>query len=116
MLRYGVTIFLSAFMLFEVQLILAKRILPWFGGAPAVWTTCMLFFQFLLLGGYAYAHGLVARLSLPAQRRLHLGLLAVSAALLLGLWAAWGNPILPDADWKPADSRSEEHTSELQPP
>jgi len=106
MFRYGITIFLSAFLLFEVQLILAKRILPWFGGAPAVWTTCMLFFQFLLLGGYAYAHGLVARLSLPAQRRLHLGLLAVSALLLLALWAAWGNPILPDASWKPSDSHA----------
>lgn len=71
MLRYGSTIFLSAFLLFEVQLILAKRILPWFGGAPAVWTTCMLFFQ-LLLGGYAYAHGLVAHLAPVWQCRLRL--------------------------------------------
>lgn len=104
MFGYGFTIFLSAFLLFEVQLILAKRILPWFGGAPAVWTTCMLFFQFLLLGGYAYAHGLVARLTLSAQRRLHLGLLAVSVLLLLAMWSVWGNPILPDADWRPTDS------------
>ena len=104
MFRYGITIFLSAFLLFEVQLILAKRILPWFGGAPAVWTTCMLFFQILLLGGYAYAHGLVARLSFAAQRRLHLGLLAVSVLLLFAMWSSWGNPILPDADWRPADS------------
>ncbi len=104
MLRYGITIFLSAFLLFEVQLILAKRILPWFGGAPAVWTTCMLFFQLLLLAGYAYAHGLAAHLSATAQRRLHLALLAVSLALLVILWTAWGNPILPDAGWKPADS------------
>ena len=104
MLRYGVTIFLSAFLLFEVQLILAKRILPWFGGAPAVWTTCMLFFQLLLLAGYAYAHGLAAHLSLTAQRRLHLALIAVSFGLLALLWGAWGNPILPDADWKPQDS------------
>jgi len=104
MLRYGVTIFLSAFLLFEVQLILAKRILPWFGGAPAVWTTCMLFFQLLLLAGYAYAHGLAAHLSPTAQRRLHLALIAVSLGLLALLWSAWGNPILPDADWKPQDS------------
>ena len=104
MLRYGITIFLSAFLLFEVQLILAKRILPWFGGAPAVWTTCMLFFQLLLLAGYAYAHGLAAHLSLTAQRRLHLALIAVSLGLLALLWSAWGNPILPDADWKPQDS------------
>ncbi|TAM47433.1 MAG: ferrichrome ABC transporter permease [Gammaproteobacteria bacterium] len=104
MLRYGITIFLSAFLLFEVQLILAKRILPWFGGAPAVWTTCMLFFQLLLLAGYAYAHGLAAHLSATAQRRLHLALLSASLVLLAILWTAWGNPILPDADWKPADS------------
>jgi hypothetical protein len=104
MFGFGITIFLSPFLLFEVQLILAKRILPWFGGAPAVWTTCMLFFQILLLGGYAYAHGLVARLPLAAQRRLHLGLLAASVLLLLALWSAWGHPILPDADWRPADS------------
>ena len=104
MLHYGVTIFLSAFLLFEVQLILAKRILPWFGGAPAVWTTCMLFFQLLLLAGYAYAHGLAAHLSMTAQRRLHLALIAVSLGLLALLWSAWGNPILPDADWKPQDS------------
>ncbi len=104
MRRYGATIFVSAFLLFEVQLILAKRILPWFGGAPAVWTTCMLFFQLLLLAGYAYAHGLAAHLSAKMQRRLHLALLATSLALLAVLWNAWGNPILPDADWKPADS------------
>ncbi len=104
MLRYGITIFLSAFLLFEVQLILAKRILPWFGGAPAVWTTCMLFFQLLLLAGYAYAHGLAAHLSMTAQRRLHLSLIVVSLGLLALLWVVWGNPILPDADWKPPDS------------
>ena len=53
---FGLTIFLSAFLLFWVQLLLGKYILPWFGGTPAVWTTCMLFFQVLLLGGYIYAH------------------------------------------------------------
>src|SRR6476620_10565596 len=55
-ISFGLTIFLSAFLLFWVQLLLGKYILPWFGGAPAVWTTCMLFFQVLLLGGYIYAH------------------------------------------------------------
>ena len=52
------TIFVSAFLLFQVQPVISKKILPWFGGSPAVWTTCMLFFQVLLLGGYAYAHWL----------------------------------------------------------
>ena len=50
--RYAVTIFLSAFLLFQVQPLIARYILPWFGGGPAVWTTCMLFFQTLLLAGY----------------------------------------------------------------
>ena len=50
------TIFVSAFLLFQVQPIISKMILPWFGGSPAVWSTCMLFFQMVLLAGYAYAH------------------------------------------------------------
>ena len=48
---YAWAIFLGAFLAFEVQLVLAKALLPWFGGAPAVWTTSMLFFQALLLAG-----------------------------------------------------------------
>ena len=54
---YAATIFLSSFLLFLVQPLIARLILPWFGGSAAVWTTCMLFFQVLLLAGYAYAHG-----------------------------------------------------------
>ena len=61
-------IFLGAFLLFQVQLIIAKAILPWFGGAPAVWTTCMLFFQTLLLAGYA---GEEQRLEEEHARRPH---------------------------------------------
>jgi len=52
---YAVTIFLSSFLLFLVQPLIAKQILPWFGGSAGVWTTCMVFFQSLLLAGYAYA-------------------------------------------------------------
>lgn len=106
MLPYAVTIFLSAFLLFEVQLFLAKYILPWFGGVPAVWTTCMLFFQVLLLGGYGYAHWLTGVRSLRTQRAIHLALLAASLAVLLGLAAAWGTPLLPDSGWKPAADES----------
>src|SRR6266540_6926461 len=53
---FALTIFWSAFLLFQVQPLIAKFILPWFGGGPGVWTTCLLFFQVLLLGGYTYAH------------------------------------------------------------
>ncbi|MCS7102134.1 MAG: fused MFS/spermidine synthase [Burkholderiaceae bacterium] len=77
----ALTIFLSAFLLFLVQPVVAKQILPWFGGTSAVWTTCMVFFQVLLLGGYAYAHG-ITRLGATTQARLHTALLAASLAFL----------------------------------
>src|ERR1700704_5407824 len=75
---YAVTIFFSAFLLFEIQPIIAKIVLPWFGGSAAVWTTCMLFFQVVLLLGYLYAHLAVRRLQPRAQILLHIGLLAAS--------------------------------------
>src|SRR3990172_13141358 len=100
MFRYGGTIFLSAFLLFEVQLILAKYILPWFGGAPAVWTTCMLFFQVLLLGGYAYAHLISSRLSPGGQKWVHLLLLLASVLLLISLGRIWETPITPGTNWR----------------
>ena len=95
------TIFLSAFLLFQVQLIIAKFILPWFGGTPAVWTTCMLVFQLLLLAGYAYAHLLQGRLAPATQARLHVALLMISVAVLAMLAVWWKRPLLPDATWKP---------------
>src|SRR5438046_8959612 len=61
-MAHAATIFLSSFLLFLVQPLIARLILPWFGGSAAVWTTCMLFFQVLLIGGYAYAHALNAKL------------------------------------------------------
>src|SRR5688572_13473075 len=85
---YAGAIFLGAFLAFEVQLVLAKSLLPWFGGAPAVWTTCMLFFQALLLAGYAWAHAAVRLLTPRAQGGLHLGLLVLALACL---------PIVPTA-------------------
>jgi SAM-dependent methyltransferase len=94
MLAFGLTIFWGAFLLFLVQPLIAKFILPWFGGSPAVWTTCMLFFQILLLGGYAYAHFSISRLKSRQQVILHLALLAVALALL---------PITPGDHWKPLD-------------
>jgi SAM-dependent methyltransferase len=89
---YALTIFTSAFLLFQVQPIIAKIILPWFGGSSAVWTTCLLFFQIVLLLGYLYAHGIAQYLAARPQRRLHTLLLALSVLAL---------PILPRAGWKP---------------
>jgi SAM-dependent methyltransferase len=89
---YAVTIFVSAFLLFLVQPILAKQILPWFGGTAAVWTMCMVFFQFVLLLGYAYSHWLASTFSPKRQATIHLALLVLSLAFL---------PIIPDASWKP---------------
>ena len=93
MLVYAATIFTGAFLLFQVQPLIGKYILPWFGGGPGVWTTCMLFFQVLLLGGYAYAHVSSRRLKPRAQVILHLVLLAAALALL---------PITPADYWKPS--------------
>ncbi len=93
MLLFATTIFGSAFLLFLVQPIVAKQILPWFGGSAAVWTTCLVFFQTTLLLGYLYADVVVRRLAPRAQVRLHVALLALSLVLL---------PIVPGAFWKPA--------------
>jgi len=106
MLPYASTIFLSAFLLFQVQLLLAKSILPWFGGAASVWTTCMLFFQTLLLIGYSYSHWLVQRPRLASQGHIHLLALSVAAGALILTGLAWGMPLLADASWKPGPDNS----------
>src|SRR5262252_5635400 len=90
---HAATIFLSSFLLFLVQPLVARLILPWFGGSAAVWTTCMLFFQALLLAGYGYAH--VLEKKLPQGRLqpiLHTLLLVAAVATL---------PISPSEAWKP---------------
>ncbi|MDV6032428.1 MAG: spermidine synthase [Phycisphaera sp. RhM] len=97
MLRYALTIFTSAFLLFQVQPIIGRFILPWFGGGPSIWTSCMLFFQAALLGGYLYSHLLCAKLSVRSQAWIHLAVLAVSVLLL---------PIAPDETWKPLPDQS----------
>ena len=91
-LTFAITVFVSAFLLFQIQPLISRVILPWFGGSPAVWTTCMLFFQAVLFAGYAWAHILNRFLRLRSQLLLHAALLVVSAVLL---------KILPDADLKP---------------
>ena len=99
---YALTIFLSAFLLFQVQPLISRHILPWFGGSTAVWSAAMLFFQAALLGGYAYAHWLAVKEGSPVRSRIHPGLLGVSALALVVGALAWGAPLLPDAAWKPA--------------
>ena len=96
----AIVTFLSALLLFMVQLLMGKLLLPWFGGTPAVWSTCMLFFQVLLLAGYAYAHGLT-RLPDGMQGRIHAALLVFATVLLGAAWWRWGSPLIPDASWKP---------------
>jgi spermidine synthase len=99
MLYFTVAIFLSAFLLFQVQPMIGKFILPWFGGTPAVWSTALLFFQAMLTGGYAYAYWLVKR---PKQGWIHLALLGMTLALLTTLGLVWSSPITPPADLRPA--------------
>ncbi|MDM0054753.1 spermidine synthase [Variovorax fucosicus] len=94
-LLFAGTIFTSAFLLFLVQPLIAKQILPWFGGSAAVWSICMVFFQVVLLAGYAYSDAVTRRLSVRMQARLHVSLLLVSLAFL---------PIVTHARWKPAGS------------
>jgi len=91
----ALAILLGAFLVFQVQPIISKMILPWFGGGPAIWTTCLLFFQLALLGGYFYAH-LLSKFLKPVQQGIVHGGLLVLALLFL--------PITPDAAWQPADS------------
>ncbi len=90
---YGFTIFASAYLLFQVQPLIARFILPWFGGGPGVWATCLLFFQVALLAGYSYAYVISRALTVRWQAAVHVVLLAVSLAVL---------PITPDAGWIPA--------------
>ncbi|MBX3667755.1 MAG: fused MFS/spermidine synthase [Rhodocyclaceae bacterium] len=93
-LLYGGTIFFSAFLLFQLQPLAGKAILPWFGGSASVWTCCLLFFQAVLLLGYSYSHWLGSRLQPRTQAIVHTALLLCAAITL---------NVLPDAHAKPVD-------------
>ncbi|MCA8919763.1 MAG: fused MFS/spermidine synthase [Planctomycetes bacterium] len=99
MLKYAVTIFVSAFLLFQVQPLISRYILPWFGGTPGVWSVAMLFFQGVLLGGYAYAHLSISRFKPKVQLGVHLALLVGCLATL---------PIIPPESLKPDGGESPE--------
>jgi len=94
---FALTIFGGAFLLFLVQPLAGKYLLPWFGGGPGVWTTCLLFFQSALLGGYAYAHALTQGLTPRRQAWVHTILLIAAVACI---------PIIPSERWKPTGSEA----------
>jgi hypothetical protein len=88
---FAVTVFLSAFLLFQIQPMVAKMILPWFGGSSSVWSTCLVFFQAELLLGYLYVHWLHETLAPRRQTLVHIALLLASLAAL---------PVAADPSWK----------------
>ena len=88
----GAAIFLASVLLFSVQPLAARALLPWYGGAPMVWAAALFFFQTALLGGYLYAHLAAARLGPRSQLLLH--------AVLLGAALFVASPV-PDAAWAP---------------
>lgn len=94
---FAITILLSSFLIFQVQPLISKYILPWFGGTPGVWSTCMLFFQVVLFAGYAYAHLIIQHLRPTAQCVVHITLMGLALLLL---------PIAPDAGWKPTGAET----------
>ena len=93
---YGVTIFLGAFLLFQIQPLIARYLLPFFGGATAVWATSLLFFTSILFLGYAYAYCL-SRLSHRLQTRIHMGM------LLIGVLVTLSYPVLFGSTYPPLD-------------
>jgi len=93
---YAATIFVSAFLLFQIQPMISKAILPWFGGTPAVWTICLLFFQTLLFAGYSYAHVTNTWLRPWQQAMVHICVIIVALALL-----AWARGVLPNSSQQP---------------
>jgi hypothetical protein len=100
-LVFGVAIGLGACLLFQVQFLLARLILPWFGGAPAVWSTSLVVFQALLLAGYAYAHAIANLRARRSQLLRHVSLVALVLVVLAWRAAFWPSPVTPGDDWKP---------------
>jgi hypothetical protein len=103
---FVLSIFLSAFLLFQIQPMIGKLILPWFGGTPAVWSTLMLFFEVLLTGGYAYAYWLIGRVQARRQPLVHITLISGALLLLVVFSFTWKSPITPDSTWKPDQASS----------
>ena len=104
MAAYALSVILSAFLLFQIQPMIGKVILPWFGGTSAVWSTVLLFFQSVLTAGYAYAYGMLGRLRERQQGMVHLVFLGLSVSFLIAAALAWPSPLTPDASWRPQDN------------
>ncbi len=94
LLFFAITLFVSASLLFWVQPMFAKMVLPLLGGTPAVWNTCIVFFQAALLAGYVYAHATTAWLGVRCQALLHVGVLLLPLlALPIGVPMGWSAPV-----------------------
>src|SRR5438309_10654863 len=91
---FGIAIFTSAFLLFQVQLLLGKFLLPWFGGTSAVWAPCLLFFQVLLLGRYIYALQIARAFRPSSQRNALLAFLGITVFWLAVAWYFWRSSVL----------------------
>jgi len=89
---YPIVIFVGAFLLFQVQPLIGKFLLPWFGNSPSLWGACLLSFQVMLLGGYVYARLVAGRMRLRRQILVHSVLLLVALCFL---------PIIPSDALKP---------------
>jgi hypothetical protein len=100
-MTFGGVIFASAFLLFQVQLVLAKQILPWFGGTSSVWTVAQMFFQATLLVGYIYAHVLGSGRDVRRQARIHVAMLAVATAVVFAPLLFSAAPLLAPDSLKP---------------
>jgi len=92
---YGITILLGAFLLFQVQPIMSKYILPYFGGSSAVWLAASMFFQFFLLLGYFYSHSIV-KLNKKHQVLIHFFVLLFTFIALMISAINWSTAITPD--------------------
>jgi len=95
----SLAIFLSAFLLFQLELIIGKQLLPWFGGVFEVWDTSMFFFQAMLLAGYFWATRIARFRRGPI---VHIALMALALAVCVVAYESWGSPILPSSQWRPS--------------
>jgi len=106
MILFVFSVFTSSFLLFLVQPMIGKYILPWFGSSPAVWSATLLFFQVFLSMAYAYAYGLANHFSIQRQGKIHVAVLSLSIMILVCGILLWKVPLLPDATFQPEPERN----------